>query len=240
MFMNSRVPLHIGVILDGNRRFAKQLLQKPWMGHKWGLQKAREVLEWACEGGIKYLTAYVLSLENLKTRPKRELEFIFNHLEKEAHNILNEKDHVIHRFKVNVRFIGRTHLLPSRLQRKLMDVERATKNYKKHFLNVAVAYGGQQEIVDAVRKLMLKSMKGLLKPHQLDEALLKKHLYTDGQPYPDMIVRTGGDIRLSNFLPFQSVYSELLFTEKKWPEITKEDFNGFIREFQNRKRKFGR
>lgn len=238
--MNIKMPVHIGVILDGNRRFARQLMQKPWMGHKWGLEKAREIMQWACEAGIKYLTAYTLSLENLRTRPKRELRFILNHLEQEADSILQNTSHVIHRHKVNVRFIGRIHLLPRRLQKKLRAVEKATAQYNRHFLNVAVAYGGQQEIVDAVRKIAHKSREGTVKPSDIDESMIKEHLYTNGHPFPDMIVRTGGDIRLSNFLPFQSVYSELLFTERKWPEITKEDFDGFMREFKRRKRRFGR
>lgn len=235
-----KVPVHVGIILDGNRRFAKHLMQKPWMGHKWGLLKAREVLQWACEAGIKYLTAYVLSLENLRTRPKKELNFILNYLEKESENILNNAAHVVNRYNVNVRFIGRLHLLPKRLQKKFVQVENATKKHKKHFLNVAVAYGGQQEITDAIRKIVEKGLKGIIKPFQISEATIKQHLYTNGHPFPDLIVRTGGEIRLSNFLPFQSVYSELLFTPKKWPELTKEDFYGFIKEFQRRKRKFGR
>lgn len=237
--MNQNIPLHIGVILDGNRRFARQLMKMPWMGHKWGLEKAREVLQWTCEAGVKYLTAYVLSLENLKSRPKRELKFILSYLEKEAESIVADTTHIIHRKKINVRFIGRVHLLPERLQEKFHAVENKTKGYRKHFLDVAVAYGGQQEIVDAVKKIMEKGLKGMLKPSDLDEAMMKHHLYTNGHPAPDMIVRTGGEARLSNFLPFQSAYSELLFTEKKWPELTKEDFDGFIREFQRRKRRFG-
>lgn len=238
--MNSKVPLHVGIILDGNRRFARQLLQKPWMGHRWGLEKAREVLQWACEAKIKYLTAYVLSLENLQTRPKRELRFILSHLEQEAENILVNMEHIIHRYHVNVRFIGRIPLLPRKLQKKLSAVEKATMRYRRHFLNVAVAYGGQQEIVDAVKKIVSKVTKGVIKPSELDEAVIKQHLYSDGHPYPDLIVRTGGESRLSNFMPFQSAYSELLFTPKKWPELTREDFNGFIKEFQQRKRRFGR
>src|SRR3972149_2156841 len=231
------IPTHIGVILDGNRRFAKQLMQKPWMGHKWGLEKAREVLQWSCDYGIKYITAYVLSLENLHTRPKRELAFILQQLHQETENILNGTQHIVHRKKINVRFIGRRNLLPEGLQKQFEKVEKATKDYKKHFLNVAVAYGGQQELVDAMRKIMEKGLKGLIKPHELDEAFIKQHLYTNGHPPPDLIVRTGGDVRLSNFMPFQSVYSELIFTTKKWPELTKQDFSGFIKEYQQRKRR---
>ncbi|MDI6721169.1 MAG: polyprenyl diphosphate synthase [Candidatus Aenigmarchaeota archaeon] len=233
------IPVHIGVILDGNRRFAKQLMQVPWMGHKWGLEKAREVLQWACEAGVKYITAYTLSLENLKTRPQKELDFILDHLEKEADNILGNTSHIVHRLSVRVRFIGRLNQLPDSIQEKFRKVENATSQYKNHFLNIAVAYGGQQEIVDAMKRILENGLKGTLKPSDLDENILKEHLYTNGQPYPDMVFRTGGEKRLSNFMPFQTAYSELIFTDKKWPELTKEDFDSALREFAERKRRFG-
>lgn len=231
---------HIGVILDGNRRFARELMRRPWEGHRLGLMKSRDVLEWACEAGIKYITAYVLSLENLATRPKRELRLILNYLGQEADNIVKDSKHVVHRFGVRVRFIGRTHVLPSQLQKKLAAVEKKTANYKKHMLNVAVAYGGQQELVDATKKILEKGLRGVLRPADLNVQLLKEHLYTNGQPMPDMIFRTGGEKRISNFMPFQSAYAELIFTDKRWPELTKKDFEEALKEFERRQRKFGR
>jgi tritrans,polycis-undecaprenyl-diphosphate synthase [geranylgeranyl-diphosphate specific] len=233
------LPQHVGVILDGNRRFAVQLMQKPWEGHRLGLVKAREVLRWACEKGIRYLTAYTLSLENLFTRPKKELQLILKYIGKEAELILSNKNHIVHRFNVQVRFIGRRHMLPKALQEKMNSVENLTKKYNKHFLNIAVAYGGQQELVDAMRKIAKKVLKGIIKPNELDETIIKENLYTNGQPYPDLIIRTGGEVRLSNFLPFQSAYSELIFTKKKWPEITKRDFEAALKEFEKRQRRFG-
>ena len=233
------VPTHIGVILDGNRRFAKQLMKAPWMGHKWGLEKSREVLQWACEAGIRYITAYTLSLENMRTRPERELSFILRQLESEADNILSDTGHVVHKFNVRVRFIGRLNEFTDKLQEKFSSVEKATSGHHEHFLNVAVAYGGQQEIIDAVRKILEEGLKGVIKPSDLDENILKEHLYTNGQPYPDMIFRTGGEKRLSNFLPFQSAYSELIFTDRKWPELTKDDFESALKEFSDRKRRYG-
>lgn len=234
------VPTHIGVILDGNRRFAKQLMKKPWMGHYYGLQKTREVLQWACEAGIKYITAYTLSFENLKSRPKKELAMILKYLEMEADNIITGTDHMVHKFNVKVRFIGRLHLLPSRLQKKLAAVENKTFDYKNHVLNVALAYGGQQEIADAVKEILLKGLKGVIKPSDVDETLVRHHLYTNGQPYPDLVFRTGGEHRLSNFMPFQSAYSELIFTDKKWPELSKKDFDEALEEFDKRQRRFGK
>ena len=233
------IPQHIGIILDGNRRFAAQLMKKPWMGHRYGLMKTREALQWACEAGIKYITAYTLSLENITSRPKRELKLILAYIGKEADNILKDTNHVVHRFSVNVRFIGRTNILPDGLQKKISLVEKKTSHYNKHYLSMAVAYGGQQELVDAMKNILKKCLKGVIRPSDLNESIIKAHLYTNGQPYPDMIFRTGGEKRLSNFMPFQSAYSELIFTDKKWPELTKEDFEAALEEFSERKRRFG-
>src|SRR3989344_3950169 len=113
------LPQHVGIILDGSRRFARELMKRPWLGHKMGLQKARQVLEWACEKGIKYVTAYVLSLENIQTRPKKELKLILKYFGEEMDTILSSTDHVVHKFAIQVRFIGRTHILPDTLQDKM-------------------------------------------------------------------------------------------------------------------------
>ena len=230
---------HIGIIMDGNRRFAKQLMKKPWMGHKKGVDKAMEVLEWSCKKGIRYMTAYALSVENIHTRPKKELNMIFKYFMEEADNILANREHIIHKLNVNVKFIGRLALLPEELQERIKNVEAVTRNYKTHFLNIAVAYGGQQEIVDATKKILEKGLKGIIKPSDLNEELVKESLYTNGQPSPDLIIRTGGEKRLSNFLSFQSAYSELVFTDSKWPELQKKDFESILEEFTQRKRRFG-
>jgi len=234
------IPKHVGVILDGNRRYARALMKNPWEGHKAGIKKSRDVISWACEKGIKYITAYVLSWENYYSRPKREMNLILKYLEEEMDNITKDKSHVIHKNKVRVRFIGRVNVLPKNLQKKLKLVEEATKDYKKHYLDIALAYGGRQEIIDATREILLKGLKGVIKPSDLDEKIIKQHLYTNGHPYPDMILRTGGEHRLSNFLPFQSAYSELIFTDKHWPELTKKDFIDALDEFSRRKRRFGK
>ena len=234
------LPRHIGLIMDGNRRFAKTLMKQSWIGHEYGLKKARQVLQWTCESGIKYMTAYTLSLENISTRPKKELSIILNYLGQECDNMLNDAKHIVHSFSVKVRFIGRTHILPIGLQKKMRLVEERTEKYKKHFLNIAVAYGGQQEIIDATKEILRKGLKGIISPAQLNETIMKEHLYTNGQPFPDMIFRTGGEKRLSNFMPFQSAYAELIFTDKKWPELTKKDFNAALNEYARRKRRFGK
>ncbi len=234
-----KAPTHIGIILDGNRRFAKKLMKMPWKGHAWGVKKAREVLGWACEVGIKYMTIYALSYENLKSRPKREMEFILKHFEDEMKAVL-KGDHIVNRTKTMVKFIGRINLLPKKIQTLARRVEESTKSYKNHRLNVAIAYGGQQEITDAMVKLAKQVSEGFLKPHEINESLIKHSLYTNGTPYPELIIRTGGDMRLSNFLLWQSAYSELFFLKTYWPELTKEEFLAVLEEYQNRERRFGK
>ena len=234
------LPQHVGIILDGNRRFARELVKRPWLGHKMGLEKARQVMQWACERGIRYVTAYVLSLENLSTRPKKELQLILKYFGEEMDDILTDAGHVINRFDIHVRFIGRTHILPDDLQAKMKKVEAATCKHKKHTINIAIAYGGQQELVDAMSKILQEGLAGTIKPSDLNETLLKEHLYTNGQPYPDMTLRTGGEKRLSNFLPFQSAYSELIFTDTKWPALSEKEFDSALKEFSSRRRRFGK
>ncbi len=233
------IPQSIGIIMDGNRRFAKELMKKPWKGHEFGVKKAREVLKWACELGIKYITVYALSLENLNSRPKMELKKIFEYFDREM-DILFSGNHIVHKTETRVKFIGRLRVLPKKLKEKMKNVERETKKYKKHFLNIAVAYGGQQEILDACKKISVKVAKGLLKPAQINENLMRENLYTDSTAYPDLIIRTGGEKRLSNFLLWQAAYAELAFTEKKWPELTRDDFLKIIKDYQKRERRFGR
>ena len=164
---------------------------------------------------------------------------ILKYFNKELETVLKDQNHVVHRFKISIKFIGRTGLLPEYVQENMKRVEDMTKKYNKHFFNVAVAYGGQQEIIDATNKILKKCMKGILKPADLNTEIMKKHLYTNGQPSPDLILRTGGEKRLSNFLPFQSAYSELIFTDKKWPEFSKKDFDDALNEFEVRQRRFG-
>lgn len=236
---NYGVPQSLGIIMDGNRRFAKELMKNTWKGHKYGVVKAREVLDWCHDLGIKYITIYALSLENLRSRPRIELKKIFDYFEKET-DLLVSGDHVVHRTRTKVRFIGRKKVLPERLQQKMKNVEKETKDYENHLLNIAIAYGGQQEIIDACRDISLKVSKGLLKTSQINETLFRESLYTDGFRYPDLIIRTGGERRLSNFLLWQSAYSELAFTDTKWPEFSKEDFLGIIKDYRKRERRFGK
>ena len=235
----SKIPLHVAVILDGNRRFAKRLMKKPWYGHRWGAKKVKEFLKWLKEFGIKYATLYSLSLENLRKRPKKELDNILKIFEREFKKVLNPR-HEVHKYGVRIRIIGRIHLLPKNLQKIFREVEKATRNYKNYFLNFAIAYGGKQEIVDAVRKIVRELKKGKLSSRKINEKVFEEHLYTNGFPPVDIMIRTGGEKRLSNFLLWQCAYAELFFVNKMWPEFTKEDFVKILKEYERRERRFGK
>jgi tritrans,polycis-undecaprenyl-diphosphate synthase [geranylgeranyl-diphosphate specific] len=229
---------HIGVILDGNRRFAKRLMKQPWKGHEWGSGKVREFLKWCRETEIKHATLYSFSVQNF-SRPKIEFEYLMKMFHKEFMDMVDNPEHDVHKNRVHVKAIGRLWMLPEKVQEAIKKAEAATKDYKDFHLNVAIAYGGQEEITDAITDIAKKIKEGLITPNDIDLDLIKNSLYT-GKPYPDLIMRTGGERRLSNFMPWQSAYSELVFLEKMWPELQKEDFFDVVRDFERRDRRFGR
>lgn len=232
-------PEHIGVILDGNRRWATQQDLKPWEGHHQGAEKGREFLRWCLDLGIKTVTLYVFSTENFK-RPEEEVEEIMKLLEENLRQVM--KDDSIHRYRVRVKALGRVNLLPENLQQMIREIEDMTKDYDRFYLNVAIAYGGRAEIVDAAREIAKKVVEGEVQLEELDEEIFEKHLYTSHLPQqdPDVIIRTSGESRLSGFLLWQSAYSELCFMDVYWPDFREIDLERAIRTFQRRKRRFGR
>ena len=232
-------PEHIAVILDGNRRWALKHSLNPWMGHRQGAEKVEELLDWCLEMGVKSVTLYAFSTENFRRSPK-EVEEIMKITEEKLRKLLTDKR--IHENNVKVKIIGRKSLLPKSLRKLADEVEESTKNYNKHFLNIALAYGGRAEIVDAARKIAERVEKGEIGSKQIDEKLFEKFLYTAHLPKqdPDLIIRTSGEERLSGFLLWQSAYSELCFLDIYWPEFRKIDLLRAIRTFQKRKRRFGK
>lgn len=232
------IPKSVGIIPDGNRRLATRLLEKPWKGHEWGMGKLYKVLDWCKELGIKTITFYALSLENLEKRPKAELDFLFLIAGKELEAILTDKNHFVHKNKAKVTFFGRLDLLPQDLQEKIKQTTDRTKKYKNYTVNFAMAYGGRQEIIDATKQIAEKLKRGEIQT--IDETIFRQHIWTNGFEDPELIIRTGGEKRLSNFLPFQSVYSELAFIDSLWPELTKEEFLKIIKDFSERERRFGK
>jgi len=236
---NGVKPEHIGIILDGNRRWAINRSMNPWEGHYWGADKTEEVLRWCLKLGIKSVTLYAFSTENFN-RPPKEVEELMKLFERKLKDVLNNKD--IHEYKVKIKVIGRLGLLPKNIQEIIRQIEDATKDYNERFLNIALAYGGRAEIIDATREIARDVMDGKLKPEEINEDIFERYLYTSHLPKqdPDLIIRTSGEERLSGFLLYQSAYSELCFLDVYWPEIRLIDLLRAIRTYQKRRRRFGK
>ena len=230
------VPQHVGFIMDGNRRHAEAHGRLPWEGHKLGSDTVEALVDWGREVGVRTMTLYAFSTENFD-RADEEVEQLMA-LFATRLSQLAEDDRIFAN-GVRVCVLGRTDLLPPHVQQAIRLVETATAGHEGSRLNFCIAYGGRQEILDAVRRMIAKVEAGQLRPEDIDEQVLGEHLYTDGDD-PDLIIRTGGESRLSNFLLYQAAYSELFFTDVHFPSFRKVDFLRIIRSYQQRKRRFGR
>lgn len=231
--MASKVPQHIGIILDGNRRYAKKIGVQPWKGHEFGIKKLEQLLNWCRELGVKELTLYSFSTENFN-RAKTEKDFLFKLFKREFNNMKHRDD--IFKNKVRINVIGRLNMFPKGIRKEMYGIMEKTRKHKRFTVNFAMAYGGRQEIVDAFKKIIKNSKK--LKPSQINEKVITRNLYLKSEP--DLVIRPGGETRTSNFLTWQSVYSEWAFIKKLWPEFTKRDLIACIEEFSKRERRFGR
>lgn len=236
-----RLPYHIGLILDGNRRYAREKkLESLLEGYKRGADKLDDVLCWCEELRIKMITIWVLSTENL-SRKTEELTKLLKVIENKILSIA--RDPWTHRKQIKVRAVGKMELLPESTRQVISYAEEVTRAYQSFFLNIAVGYGGRQEIVDAIKKLLKiriaqnESITAILDGLTPDE--ISKYLYTFDLPDPDLIIRTSGEIRLSGFLLWQSAYSEFYFCDVNWPAFRKIDFLRAIRSYQQRERRFG-
>ncbi|TRO47147.1 di-trans,poly-cis-decaprenylcistransferase [Candidatus Bathyarchaeota archaeon] len=234
-----RLPKHVGVILDGNRRWASAHDMIPWEGHREGAEKVKDFLQWALDLGITTVTFYAFSTENF-SRSEEEVGELMKLYEENLREILNSD--IIHKYRVKIAAIGRMNLLPETIQRLISEVEESTKDYSDYYLNVALAYGGRAEIVDATREIAVKVRNGELEPEMIDEATIEEHLYTSHLPQqePDIVMRTSGESRISNFLIWQSAYSELFFVDIYWPDFREIDLERAIRAYQDRKRRYGK
>ena len=237
--LNGSMPNHIAVILDGNRRWAKRNLSFTKTGHFRGADAVENLLDWCEEFDIKIITLYALSAENLN-RKDEELEYLFDLIKNRLEKLYN--DPRIHRNKMRVKAIGKIELLPDSIKDVLKRLDDITKNYDEHFLNIALAYGGQDELVDAVKKIVVKISEGSLTVDDINKKEIESNLYTSHLPQssPDMILRTSGERRLSGFLLWQSAYSELIFMDIFWPGFRKIDLMRAIRTYQKRKRRLGK
>mgnify|MGYP001772686600 CR=1 FL=1 len=233
------IPNHVAFILDGNRRWAKSKGAPAWMGHRYGAEKAEEVLEWCYDLGVRTVTLYVLSTENLQRRNPEEIKEILKLLEDKLEKLRNSGK--LEKRRVRVKFIGNKSLLPTGLLEKIENIEKSSSIYNERFLNIALAYGGRWEIVQAVRKLVQDVKAGKLADEDINEKTFERYLFTGDQPYPDpdLVIRTSGEERISNFLLWQIAYSELVFLDVFWPDFRKIDFLRAVRTYQSRHRRFG-
>ncbi len=231
----SKVPKHIGLILDGNRRLAKRLMLKPWQGHELGAKKVWKLFDWCKELGMQEVTLYTFSIENFN-RPKEEFAYLMKLFEREFKAV--KKDPRLHRNKIRINFIGRIHMFPKAVKDAMQSLMDVTKDYKGYIVNFAMAYGGRAEIIDATRRIAKKIKEGKLDVTKINEEVFSKELYIESEP--DLIIRTSGEQRTSGFLLWQSSYAELYWCPKMWPEFEKEDLINAIEDYMLRERRFGR
>lgn len=222
------IPYHLGIILDGNRRWAKEKNLPAFEGHKKGLEKVRELIKWCQSRGVKVLTLFVFSTENWK-RKKNEVSFLMKLVQKAIADNLKE----LQKQGIKVRAIGQMEKLSKPIRASISEAERLTENNKDMMLNFALSYGGRAEIVEAFKRIMEKKIA----PDKITEDTVSQNLWTSDL---DLIIRTGKEQRISNFLIWQAAYSELYFCPKYWPDFTEQDLGGAFSEYASRQRRFGR
>ena len=228
------LPKHIAIIMDGNRRWAKERDLDPKLGHKEGAENLKRIARYANKIGIKYLTVYAFSTENWK-RTKEEVGALMLLLQKYVKDLLASSD--LENIKINV--IGDISKLDSTLQRSIKKVMEKSRDNTGLTLNIAFNYGGRDEIVKAMQKVGQKLQNNEIKLEDITEDLISNSLYTAGQPDPDLLIRPGGEQRISNYLLWQLAYTEFLFVKKYWPEFSEQDLDEAIQTFTSRNRKFG-
>ena len=231
----TRLPQHVAIIMDGNGRWAKRRGLPRIAGHRQGAEVLKEILRCCQEWGIKVLTVYAFSTENWG-RPTAEVDFLMLLFERLLRTELEE----MHREKVCIRFLGELDALPQSLQREMRRAMAVTAQNQGIYFNVAINYGGRKEIVRACRDLVEKVQQGELLPEAIDEGLIQQFLYTKEVADPDLLIRTSGQMRLSNFLLWQLAYTEIYFTDTLWSDFNREEFSRAIEDYQGRDRRFGK
>lgn len=226
---------HIAIIMDGNRRWAKNHMLPSAVGHQKGVESLKNTMRSFNKFGIKYLTVYAFSTENWN-RKKEEVDFLMNLLAKTLTDELDE----MHKENVKIKFVGNIEKLSPKLIEILKNAENKTKNNTGVNLQIAFNYGARDEIVNAVKKIAQKALDGEIKIGEIDEKLVSENLYTAKIPDPDLLIRTGGEKRISNYLLWQIAYSEVYVTEKFWPEFDENALTEAILEFEKRNRRYGK
>ena len=232
--MDELLPKHIAIIMDGNRRWARQRNLPVKLGHKEGAETLKKAVRYANKRGIEYITVYAFSTENWK-REKEEVDSLMSLLEYYLDQFSKEADTE----NIVIRVIGRRKELSDNLLKKIDEVVEGTKNNTGIVFTIALNYGGRDEINSAVKAIAEDVKNEKISVDEIDEKLISNYLYTKNMPDPDLMIRTSGELRTSNFLPWQLVYSEFLFLEKLWPDFSEEDLENAIQVFSKRNRKFG-
>jgi len=230
----TNIPQHIAIIMDGNRRWAKVKGVQTSEGHKAGAEKLEEIAKYCNELGVKYLTVYAFSTENWK-RSKEEVSALMILLK----NYLKKFSKRENKENIKINILGDIEVLDNGLKKSVKEAIERTKNCTGLTLNIAFNYGGRAEIVYSMKKIASKIVNKEIDIEDINEDLITQNLYTENQPDPDLLIRPGGELRISNFLPWQLVYSEFYFTDKYWPDFNKEDLLDSIKVFNRRIRKFG-
>ncbi len=229
-----RIPSHIAIIMDGNGRWAKQRKLPRTMGHRAGMKNIKMMVEESSNLGVKYLTLYAFSTENWK-RSKEEIGALMDLVVE----FINKEFEELHRNNVKLNSIGDISKLPEKSKAAIEDAMYKTRNNTGLTLNIALNYGGRDEIVKGVKEIAKEVLEGKLQVDNIDDKIISDHLYTSGMPDPDIVIRPSGELRLSNYLLWQSAYSEFWFSNINWPDFTKEDLRRAISDFQKRDRRFG-
>lgn len=233
-FEKENFPKHIAIIMDGNRRWAKQRGLPAKLGHKEGAKILEKIVRYANKIGLGYITVYAFSTENWK-RTEEEVSALMLLLQ----NYLDDYSKRADTENIKVKVLGDISVLSEGMQKSIRKCEERTKDNTGVTFNIALNYGGRNEIVTAVKRIAEQVKNGELDIANISEETISDNLYTKGEPDPDLVIRTSGELRTSNFLPWQIVYSEFLFLDKLWPDFTDEDIDNAILEFQKRNRKFG-
>jgi undecaprenyl diphosphate synthase len=229
-----RLPEHIAIIMDGNGRWAQKKGLPRVMGHKAGMEAIKDTVRACSDLGIKILTVYAFSTENWR-RPQDEVSYLMNLLVE----YMKKEVNALHNNKVKIKVLGEVDILPAQTRKEIEEALKLTDNNKGLQFNIALNYGGRAEILYACKKLIQGVSDGSIDNEAVDEALLAKHLYTGTDPDPDLIIRTSGEQRISNFLLWQGAYSELVFVDQLWPDFDEKVLRTAIKEYQSRDRRFG-
>uniref|UniRef100_A0A7J3YUG4 Tritrans,polycis-undecaprenyl-diphosphate synthase (geranylgeranyl-diphosphate specific) n=1 Tax=Ignisphaera aggregans TaxID=334771 RepID=A0A7J3YUG4_9CREN len=235
------IPQHIAIIPDGNRRWAKKHGLDPKEGHRYGYEKMKEVLQELYNLGVKVVTVYAMSYENCLYRDEAEKDNLFNIIKSGLQSLLD--DGVIQKYRVNVRVFGKLELAKKDVLELTLRIEELSSRFNERFLNIALCYGGRQEIIDAIKSIVKDSLLGKINVEDITEDLVQKYIFTSHLKHfsePDLVIRTSGEMRISNFLLWQIAYSELYFCDIYWPDFRKIDLYRAIRSYQQRERRFGR